>query len=326
MTKDQAINKVLTLARNEIGYREKSSNIYLEDKTTNAGSGNYTKYARDLDAVTTFYNGAKNGYAWCDVFVDWLFYKAFGAEAAMKILCQPQKSAGAGCLYSASYYQNNGQWTNNPQPGHQVFFTSNGQICHTGIVEQVEGAQVITIEGNTSDQVARRTYALADKRIYGYGIPRWEFATGSVNYPEPVIPINTTRDTLRKGDVGEDVAELQRKLIKLGYSCGPDGADGDFGNNTFRAVKAFQKDAGLVQDGVAGPQTLKAIEAKLNPAPITPSTPAQNTEHTYTVQPGDNLWRIAAKQLGSGLKYTQIKKLNNLKSNTLTVGQVLKLP
>ena len=327
MTKDQAINKVLTLARNEIGYKEKSSNIYLDDKNANAGSGNYTKYARDLDAITNFYNGAKNGFAWCDIFVDWLFYKSFGAAAAMKMLCQPEHSAGAGCLYSAGYYQNNGCWTSIPAPGEQIFFSySGGEVSHTGIVEQVNGQQVITIEGNTSDQVARRTYAVNDKRIYGYGIPRWEYATGD---PTPIITDNPTRDTLRKGDVGEDVAELQEKLIKLGYSCGPDGADGDYGNNTFKAVKQFQKDNGLVQDGVAGPQTLKLIDSKLAPAPTpTPQPQPQPStgERTYTVQPGDNLWKIAAKELGSGLKYTQIKKLNNLKSNFLTVGQVLKLP
>jgi hypothetical protein len=44
-----------------------------------------------------------------------------------------------------------------------------------------------------------------DRRIYGYGTPRWEYATGD---PAPVTPDNPTRDTLRKGDVGEDVAEL----------------------------------------------------------------------------------------------------------------------
>jgi hypothetical protein len=117
MTEKQAIEKVLDLARSEIGYREKRSKYQLDDKTANAGSGNWTKYARDLDAVTNFYNGAKNGYSWCDIFVDWLFYQCFGATTAMKILCQPYNSAGAGCMYSAQYYKNAGRWTHDPQPG-----------------------------------------------------------------------------------------------------------------------------------------------------------------------------------------------------------------
>ena len=44
--------------------------------------------------------------------------------------------------------------------------------------------------------------------------------------------------TLRRGDKGEDVKELQLKLLAHGYSVGPDGADGDFGRNTETAVKA----------------------------------------------------------------------------------------
>ena len=181
MTEQQAINKVLNLARSEISYKEKRSNAYLNDKTANAGSGNWTKYAHDLDAVTDFYNGAKNGWPWCDVFVDWLFYKSFGKDEAMKILCQPAHSMGAGCLYSAGYYKNNGRWSTTPHEGDQIFFSySPGEVSHTGIVEQVSGNKVITIEGNSSDQVARRSYTIGSSSIYGYGRPRWQYATGPV--------------------------------------------------------------------------------------------------------------------------------------------------
>ena len=54
MTEAQAIKKILDLAQSEIGYKEKRNNAQLDDKTANAGSGNWTKYARDLDAVTNF--------------------------------------------------------------------------------------------------------------------------------------------------------------------------------------------------------------------------------------------------------------------------------
>lgn len=46
---------------------------------------------------------------------------------------------------------------------------------------------------------------------------------------------------------------------------------------------------------------------------------------TYTVKKGDTLWDIAARYLGSGTKYTQLKKWNGLSSNTIYPGQVLKL-
>jgi len=67
------------------------------------------------------------------------------------MLCQPQRSAGAGCLYSAQYYKSAGCWYTSPQPGDQIFFYSSGSINHTGIVEKIEGSNVITIEGNTAD-------------------------------------------------------------------------------------------------------------------------------------------------------------------------------
>ena len=64
---------------------------------------------------------------------------------------------------------------------------------------------------------------------------------------------------LRKGDSGEDVKELQMFLISKGYSCGASGADGDFGEGTYKAVCAFQRDHGLDVDGIVGPATWYAL-------------------------------------------------------------------
>lgn len=46
----------------------------------------------------------------------------------------------------------------------------------------------------------------------------------------------------------------------------------------------------------------------------------------YTVKKGDSLWKIAKEQLGDGSRYKEIKSLNGLKTDTLRVGQVLKMP
>ena len=110
-----------------------------------SGSANYTKYARDFDQkYPNWYNGKKNGYAWCDMFVDWCFLTAFGYEKALSLLCQPEKSAGAGCTYSLGYFKNKGQlFTSNPKPGDQIFFgTSQSDVSHTGIVEKVDSSKV----------------------------------------------------------------------------------------------------------------------------------------------------------------------------------------
>lgn len=70
-------------------------------------------------------------------------------------------------------------------------------------------------------------------------------------HPSTVIDITTLGDrTLRNGDEGADVKELQDNLIALGFDCGRWGADGDFGDATEEAVKDFQRSYGLPETGV----------------------------------------------------------------------------
>ena len=178
---------LIKVAEKEVGYLEKASNKNLSSKTANAGSGNYTKYADYFDKeYPTFYNGKKNGYAWCDVFVDWCFVQAFGKEKGKELLCQPAKSAGAGCLYSMNYYKNKGQfYTKDPKKGDQIFFynSSKTDIAHTGLVYKVDDKYVYTIEGNTSAKsgvvanggaVEIKSYSLTYYRIAGYGRPKYD--------------------------------------------------------------------------------------------------------------------------------------------------------
>ena len=66
-------------------------------------------------------------------------------------------------------------------------------------------------------------------------------------------------DSLRMGDSGSDVKDLQTKLKKLGYYDGT--VDSTFGSGTYAAVKAFQKKYNLTADGVAGSETLKKLDS-----------------------------------------------------------------
>lgn len=70
---------------------------------------------------------------------------------------------------------------------------------------------------------------------------------------------------LKKGSKGSDVKAIQKKLKELGYLS--DSVDGDFGPNTEKAVKSFQKASGLEVDGVVGPITLAALNADPGKAP-----------------------------------------------------------
>ena len=163
--------KLLKIAAAEIGYKEKKTNSQLDNTTANAGNANYTKYARDL-AAAGYYQASKQGYAWCDMFVDWCFLQLCGNKAkAEEMICQTGLY-GAGCEWSAKYYKEQGRFfTSNPQPGDQIFFDD---YAHTGIVEKIVGDVITTIEGNTSDQVARRTYSISSRSIEGYGRPKYD--------------------------------------------------------------------------------------------------------------------------------------------------------
>ena len=289
ITKAQAIEKVSAWFREQVGYREKRTNAQLEDKTANAGNNNWNKYADYIDKnYPAFYNGRKNGYSWCDIFVDCGFIQVFGYENALKMLYQPEHSAGAGCTYSANYYRANNAFYNYPQVGDQVFFGDYGNEGHTGFVVEVNGDFIYTIEGNTSsgygvesngDGVYLKRYNIKTQYIPGYGRPNWsvvvdggfeDTSTGGIdaaNYP-----------LIKRGSKNEYVKKAQQILIKLGYDVGPYKDDGDFGYGTYQAVVKFQKDNGLEADGIVGKNTWAVLiqkEKELNSKPDEEKPPVE---------------------------------------------------
>lgn len=72
---------------------------------------------------------------------------------------------------------------------------------------------------------------------------------------KPIKTCTVKLTQLEKGAEGNSVKALQILLIGYGRSCGKSGADGDFGSDTLKAVKAYQKASGLEDDGVVGPAT-----------------------------------------------------------------------
>ncbi len=137
-----------------------------------------------------------------------------------------------------------------PQPGDWMFFTWRGgrDTDHVAMVEYTDtnekGETVIhTIEGNNPSKVERGEYLLTDPKILGYG---------------------TVKDladvTMRAGNKGEKVLQLQNKLVELEL-IKPQDADGVFGGKTLAAIKTFQK--GNMTDknasGIADMETQLAI-------------------------------------------------------------------
>lgn len=116
--------------------------------------------------------------------------------------------------------------------------------------------------------------------------------------------------TLSKGSEGTDVMEIQSLLKKIGYEIYY--IDGIFGSETERAVKEFQKQTGLTQDGIIGPATYAKLE------PLLMGT------FEYTIKPGDTLWYIATR-----FKTTVNKIITanpGINPNSLQIGQVINVP
>ena len=225
------VNKVLAIAKAEVGYLEKKNGDarYLYDKRANAGYNNYTKYGKEMHEIYP----AVMDYpaAWCDAFVDWCFYKAYGVATAKSLL---DGNFDDYTVASALMYKNHNAWyTNNPKVGDQVFFkNSYGGICHTGLVIAVDNLYVHTIEGNTSAAlgvvangggVAQKKYALNYSRIAGYGRPKYDTSTSSTSS-------NTTVNT---PTISSNTSYTKKQFIK-----------------------DVQKAIGAKVDGIAGPETL----------------------------------------------------------------------
>lgn len=275
-------DKVIDIALNEVGYVEKANNSNLDSKTGNAGSGNYTKYARDLDNLS-FYNGKKNGYPWCDVFVDWCFVEAFSKERALELLCQPEKSTGAGCGFSMNFYKAHNQFYKEPKEGDQIFFTDGTSIYHTGLVYKVDNSKVYTVEGNTSDvnyvdgnggKVCKKTYPLNASYIAGYGRPKFDKTTIEVDIEEKeeskkhiidedgkwgtdtTLKAQEVFGTTRDGKVTDQYLVYRDEnpgLFSFEWLEKPN----KYGSELIRAI---QKMVGATVDGYIGPETIKAMQ------------------------------------------------------------------
>lgn len=212
----KSYDMLVSFAKAQVGYKEKATNAELDSPTANAGNKNWNKFAAFIDETYhDFYNGKKNGYDWCDIFVDYCFLKVFGLEQAMRLLCQPKKSSGAGCTSSRSYYRASGKYDKTPTIGSQIFFTKDGgKTCyHTGIVCAIEADMVLTVEGNSGDEVRQHIYARSDKRIDGYGHPDYD----SVEEVKPMLSTVAVAQEVIAGKWGTG-EERKTKLTDAGYN------------------------------------------------------------------------------------------------------------
>lgn len=241
----------------------------------------YNKYRKPGDYCMTYAD------PWCAAFSSAV---GMAVSVAKGLSCKPNEliPSSAACDPKIAEYKRLGRWIEDdaylPTPGDEIFYDwqdsgagdNTGSSDHVGIVVDVSGSSITVIEGNKSDMVAYRTIQRNGRYIRGYGIPNYtgaatgaaatggqsaaaEPSAGSTEAATPTVSFTLSLPQLKIGDKGNAVKAMQGELIAMGYGCGPDGADGDFGNNTRNAVLRFQSAHGLEVDGVCGKNTRTAL-------------------------------------------------------------------
>lgn len=200
--------------------------------------------------------------AWCSCFV-----------SAVAIACGATDiiPTEVGCEKHIQLFKNKGIWVENdayvPSAGDIIFYVwddsgagdCTGSADHVGIVEKVANGYITVIEGNISDSVGRRTIAINGRFIRGFGVPKYSGKNNTTNVVLNENKISVQLNELSKGSKGYQVKTLQRLLESYGYSVGSSGIDGDFGSDTNKAVRNFQRARKLDVDGCVGIQTWGAL-------------------------------------------------------------------
>ena len=107
-------------------------------------------------------------------------------------------------------------------------------------------------------------------------------SVGRVTYPSNFTNNLWSGQTLKRGDKNDYVKTLQSWLYKVGFN--PGGIDGVYGANTEKAVKEFQKKAGITADGIAGKQTYQALQKYVRTETTASQSNSSNTNDRWTGQ------------------------------------------
>lgn len=216
--------------------------------------------------------------------------RAFDCRGLTYIVCKEAglsiSSIGATTQYKSDTWIEKGSIAAMPKDTPCCVFhedkNDKSKMSHTGFY--LGDGDVIDCRGHATGTVKK---PLSSYPWTHYAIPKGAYDNIDAPTPEPEPTPSTsgsgTRATIHKGSKGDDVKTLQEGLLKLGFSLPKYGADGDFGNETLAAVKAFQTANSLTVDGVCGPATWNRLDALLNAAEDEPAVPAGMT-FTVTIK------------------------------------------
>ena len=251
MTIEQAKQKLVALAKSQVGYHE--------------GANNYNKYADD-PLIAKLYGWSPQNTYWCCTFTNWCYLTAFGYDIGSRLTY----GGTAACESSAQLFKDNNAWVTFPNVGDVAFYYVNGKIGHEGIVVAVDGTQFTAIEGNYSDKVSEVKHNIGRSDVAGFGRPNWPIvgglettetpSTGEKPEQKPTEQTEThnlTFELVKYGSVNNTVCVLQSLLNQREFDSGK--VDGKFGPRTRDAVRAFQEWAEIEVDGIAGNQTFNKL-------------------------------------------------------------------
>lgn len=163
---------IIEVAKNEEGYCEKATNDNLDDKTANAGSGNFTKYGE-------WYGVGMNDEPWCAMFVSWCAEQAHISTNIIPKVALTEN--GMASFQSWGRFEDSIAYGGNytPQPGDIFYLSSNAtDTYHTGIVVSVSGNTMKCIEGNTeNNKVEYINRSLTASSLRGFGTPAYVAST-----------------------------------------------------------------------------------------------------------------------------------------------------
>ena len=149
-------------------YRKEYNNMFLDNQAIVQVAA-----SQEGKGGTTYWRwyGFGGRVEWCACFVSWCADQSGYIQSGVI----PKFSL---CSDGVKWFESKGRFRDGsytPVAGDIIFFDwgNNGTIDHVGIVESVSGGTVNTIEGNSGDKVARRSYRIGSSNIYGYGVPAY---------------------------------------------------------------------------------------------------------------------------------------------------------
>lgn len=285
------ISKLNAAFHAEIGTRE-----------TPMGSNNI-KYNTD------YYGHEVSGdnYAWCCVFIWWVFRKC----GLLMKFCAGNKTAY--CPFVVTWARSHNQWvTSGYQLGDILLYDwdGDGRADHIGWCAGVAGGYAKSIEGNSSDAVRLNSQSFS--KIMGAYRPNYSFD----EKPTGIIYADSEPDVGKayKNADGTYTVKSGDSLWMIGQRLGV---------NYLEIAKANDlRSPYVIRPG----QVLKMPGSEKGSNSKNSLEKESSGEKTYIVKAGDTLWGIAQAKLGKGYRWTEIKKANNLTSDVIKPGQVLKIP